>query len=92
MDNSVRPNSIVVHRLDNVAVALMDMAPQEMVIFEGGQPFPALEAIPRGHKVALEPIPKGQMVRKYGEVIGAALQDIPKGALVHTHNMTGEEP
>jgi hypothetical protein len=32
------------------------------------------------------------MVRKYGEVIGAALQDIPKGALVHTHNMTGEEP
>ena len=48
---------------------------------------PAAEDIAAGHKVALHDIPKGAPVRKYGEVIGVALADIPVGGHVHVHNL-----
>ncbi|WP_307783034.1 altronate dehydratase family protein [Streptomyces sp. MBT53] len=48
---------------------------------------PAVENIPAGHKVALHDIAKGTPVRKYGEVIGVALADIPAGRHVHVHNL-----
>ncbi len=44
--------------------------------------------IPRGHKVATAPIPKGEAIRKYAQIIGYASEDIPVGAHVHTHNVT----
>ena len=43
--------------------------------------------IPRGHKVALTDIKKGERVIKYGESIGEATCDIKKGDWVHTHNL-----
>lgn len=43
--------------------------------------------IPLCHKIALEPIPAGTHIRKYGEVIGEATADIPAGAVVHVHNL-----
>ncbi len=42
--------------------------------------------IPSGHKVAVQPIAKGDMVRKYAQFIGLASEDIAAGAHVHTHN------
>lgn len=48
---------------------------------------PAAEDIAAGHKVALHDIPQGAPVRKYGEVIGVALADIPAGGHVHVHNL-----
>jgi len=42
--------------------------------------------IPSGHKVAVHPIAKGDMVRKYAQFIGLASEDIAVGAHVHTHN------
>lgn len=42
--------------------------------------------IPSGHKVAVHPIAKGHMVRKYAQFIGLASEDIAVGAHVHTHN------
>jgi len=50
------------------------------VILDEGGP------IPRGHKVALVDIPEGAAIIKYGFPIGAAVEYIPKGAHVHTHN------
>ncbi|MEO2040086.1 MAG: altronate dehydratase family protein, partial [Martelella sp.] len=47
----------------------------------------ASEAIPRGHKMALEVIPQGAFVRKYGQIIGVATVDIAAGAHVHTLNL-----
>ena len=47
----------------------------------------AAEAIPSGHKVADAADPAGEIVRKYGQVIGAATADIAPGAHVHTHNL-----
>jgi altronate dehydratase small subunit len=49
----------------------------------------AIEAIPFGFKIALQEIPQGQIIRKYGETIGMASRPIAKGALVHIHNLEG---
>lgn len=40
-----------------------------------------------GHKVALEDIPQGSNVIKYGFPIGHATKDIKAGEAVHTHNV-----
>ncbi|WP_137700667.1 UxaA family hydrolase [Marimonas lutisalis] len=47
----------------------------------------ATQLIPRGHKMATQPIARGEAVRKYAQVIGYASEDIPAGAHVHTHNL-----
>jgi Altronate dehydratase len=43
--------------------------------------------IPRGHKVALRDIKKGEKIIKYGYPIGQATRDIKKGEQVHTDNL-----
>jgi (2R)-sulfolactate sulfo-lyase subunit alpha len=43
--------------------------------------------IPIGHKVALTDIKNGDTVWKYGQDIGKAIADIPKGGHVHVHNL-----
>ncbi|MEO0362900.1 MAG: altronate dehydratase family protein [Pseudomonadota bacterium] len=43
--------------------------------------------IPRGHKVATAPIAVGEVVRKYGQIIGYASEPIAPGAHVHSHNV-----
>ncbi|MCZ4261612.1 altronate dehydratase family protein [Limimaricola sp. G21655-S1] len=63
---------------DNVATARRAISPGE----EG-----ATTPVPRGHKMALEPIPAGAAVTKYAQVIGYAAEDIPAGAHVHVHNL-----
>ena len=66
------------HADDNVAIALRDLKAGEAG---------ASEAIPRGHKMALEAIQQGAFVRKYGQIIGVATVDIATGAHVHTQNV-----
>lgn len=67
---------------DNVAVALHPI--KAGTVFNGVE---MTEDIPQGHKAALEPIPSGETVRKYGLPIGHATTDIRPGQWVHTHNM-----
>ncbi len=88
----MKANVIIIHPLDNVAVALEDIMEGSEVRPPAGGPLIAVEKIPYSHKVALVDIPQGDAVRKYGEVIGSAAADIPQGAWVHTHNLAvGEE-
>ena len=47
----------------------------------------ALDAIPIGHKVALQDIGNGETILKYGHSIGKAVADIGKGHHVHVHNL-----
>jgi len=47
----------------------------------------ALDAVPLGHKIALDDIKAGQTVLKYGHDVGRAVADISKGRHVHTHNL-----
>jgi altronate hydrolase len=69
---------------DNVAVVLIDIAEGQTV-----EPvsISAREPIPRGHKLAIEPIEKGSAVVKYGQIIGFASEHIAPGAHVHVHNV-----
>ena len=63
---------------DNVITAITQLA-----IGDVG----AKAVIPRGHKMATAPIPKGAAVRKYAQIIGYAACDIAEGEHVHTHNV-----
>src|SRR5207245_10567862 len=40
-----------------------------------------------GHEVARHAVRRGERVRRYGQVIGVATQDIAVGEHVHTHNL-----
>lgn len=76
---------------DNVAVALFPIEKGSVIYLED-QELTAQEGIPRGHKIALATIEKGQDVVKYGYSIGKATDLIQKGCWVHTHNLqTGLE-
>jgi (2R)-sulfolactate sulfo-lyase subunit alpha len=47
----------------------------------------ALDAVPLGHKIALNDIKTGDTVLKYGHDIGRAVADVGKGRHVHTNNL-----
>jgi len=75
---------------DNVAVALRDLAPGEILEIEIGSKTEKIEVkepIPFGHKIAIRDIEKGSNIIKYGEVIGIATDKIVKGSHVHVHNI-----
>lgn len=68
---------------DNAVVACRELQPGE--VLENG--IKVLEPIPKGHKIAAEPIAKGEDVVKYGYPIGYAICDIQAGQWIHTHNI-----
>ncbi|MGI9346814.1 MAG: UxaA family hydrolase, partial [Gammaproteobacteria bacterium] len=81
-------NSAVIVRLheqDNVAIAMAPLAAAKSI--ENYNLTTAAE-IPRGHKIALREIKAGEHIRKYGQIIGAASQDIRAGDHVHTQNLS----
>lgn len=47
----------------------------------------ALDAIPLGHKIALDDIAAGDTIVKYAADIGRAVAAIGKGRHVHVHNI-----
>jgi (2R)-sulfolactate sulfo-lyase subunit alpha len=47
----------------------------------------ALAEVPLGHKLALADIKADDTIIKYGNDIGRAIADIPKGGYVHVHNV-----
>ena len=70
-----------------MAVALAPVEAGEQVS-AGGRTLTAAEPIPQGHKLALTDLQPGDMVYKYGCVIGRVTAPVPAGGWVHTHNMT----
>jgi len=81
---------IRVHASDNVAVVAANVQAGDVVRLADGSEVQAVEAIPRGSKVALDPIACGQALVRYGEEIGSATKDIAAGEYVHTHNLAGK--
>jgi predicted RecA/RadA family phage recombinase len=90
-DASTAPwTAIAIHRDDNVAVALADLAAGARVdVRRGGAvvELVAREPIAFGHKLALVALAPGDVVRKYGEPIGVATAAVPRGGHVHVHNL-----
>lgn len=74
--------TIRLHPDDNVDIALADLAPGDHALN-----ITLTEAVKRGHKLANQPIAKGGLVRRYGQIIGGATMDIPAGAHVHVQNL-----
>ena len=71
---------------DNVATALETLE-EGRILALGDTTVTVRQLVPRGHKVAVHPIPSGEPVLKYGSPIGLATTDIAAGAHVHTHNV-----
>ncbi|MCG7599186.1 galactarate dehydratase [Halomonas sp. McH1-25] len=88
--DQARIRVIKVHDDDNVAI----------VVERGGLPEGArlldgttlATAIPQGHKVALTPLASGEPIVRYGEVIGTATCDIPRGGHVNETNVQLPQP
>ncbi len=47
----------------------------------------SLDAVPLGHKIALQAIQPGDTVLKYGHDVGRAIAAIAAGRHVHVHNL-----
>lgn len=75
------PRRIRMHAADNVAIVANDGGLAPGAAFDDG--LVLRERVPQGHKVALVDVPAGGEVRRYGVVIGRALQPIPAGSWVH---------
>ncbi len=70
------------HSDDNVIVAVETLQSGELA--EG---VAARARIPKGHKMAISAMAKGQPVLKFGQIIGFASVDIAPGDWVHEHNV-----
>ena len=71
---------------DNVAVAIENIEKGENAKV-GTELITANDFIKTGHKIARRPIKAGEMIIKYGTVIGKASADIKVGDWVHSHNV-----
>ena len=89
----MKPRCFQVHPKDNVATAVEDVsagASAVIVAAVAENRVPVIESIARGHKVALQDIPAGGAVIKFGARIGHATQPIARGAWVHLHNLASD--
>ena len=81
---------MIIDPQDNVAVAIEPIAKGDTATYvcESKEfSLPVLEDITIYHKLAIQDIPKGKPVVKYGEHIGIAACDIKAGEHVHVHNV-----
>jgi galactarate dehydratase len=83
MTDTVSP-VILLNAADDVVVTRRSLQPGTASGFNG---IIAGQLIGRGHKMAIRAIASGQEVRKYGQIIGLATQDIAPGDHVHLHNL-----
>lgn len=79
-------DSLRMHADDNVALAAVDLPAGRRVQVDGIA-VTLRQAVPYGHKLALAPIARGDLVFKYGQPIGRATVAIAPGDFVHTHNV-----
>jgi altronate hydrolase len=76
-----QPRTLKLNPKDNVIVAVDPVSPGIKA-----QDVAAAGRIPRGHKMAIRAIAKGEPVLKFGQIIGFATEDIAPGTHVHTQN------
>lgn len=87
---NARPDALVLHQDDDIAVVLRDIAAGERIQALNGADLCLVDirtALPTGHKVAMHDMMAGHRVRKYGEIIGELTAPVVKGEHVHVHNL-----
>ena len=77
---------IIMNQEDNCATALEDIPMNLKIIFRENL-IKINQKISIGHKFALFDIKKGDLIKKYGEIIGIATEDIQIGDWIHIHNI-----
>lgn len=77
---------LLLHDADNVLVLRQPVAAGETVQVAGSKVTVSAD-FGVGHKLARQPIRKGEPVLKYGAPIGRAMEDIATGEHVHLHNL-----
>ncbi len=87
-----RANSLIVlDSRDNIAIALQELPVGAQINQDDiALTLEVKTIIPRGHKIALVDIAKGEPIIKYGERMGHAFAPISRGSHVHTHNVIGD--
>ena len=80
IEHSDSPRYIRLHERDNVVIVVNDQGVPAGTEFADG--LVTVEFVPQSHKVTLEDIPEGGQVIRYGQIIGYALQPIPRGSWV----------
>src|SRR5881409_4246140 len=78
--------AVLLRAEDDVAVAKAELA-AGTVLEDGTTRIEVRQDIRPGHKVARKAVRRGEPVRRYGQVIGFATQDIAVGEHVHTQNL-----
>lgn len=90
MESKPGIDAVMLKDEDNVATALRELAAGDVARVGVGERFIAIrvrQAIAFGHKLAAVDIRRGDEIRKYGEVIGRATEEIPAGSHAHIHNI-----
>lgn len=85
-------DALVMDARDHVATAIKDLQAGQKISYrvqDQVRELVLVDAIPFGHKVAIEDVARGTDIRKYGEVIGRTTSDIRAGQHVHVHNVEG---
>ena len=72
---------------DNCATSLTEIHKEENIEINGSKTIKLNQDIPMGHKFALKNINKGDLIKKYGQIIGIATEDIKVGDWIHVHNI-----
>jgi altronate dehydratase small subunit len=85
-------SAIVMDARDHVATAIKDLQAGDPITYlrnDQASELILLDPVPFGHKIAIEDLPAGTEIRKYGEVIGRTTAPITAGQHVHVHNVEG---
>jgi len=85
-------DALVMDARDHVATAIKDLQQGQKITYrvqDQVREVVLLDNVPFGHKIAIETVPQGTDIRKYGEVIGRTTAEIKAGQHVHVHNVEG---
>jgi altronate hydrolase len=78
---------IRLHPLDNIVIARASLQAGTRLAADQGD-LVVQQTIPSGHKLAVASITSGEVVRRYGQIIGFATRAIAPGDHVHSHNLS----
>lgn len=85
------PPFVRLHPEDTVAVAARSVPAGTTFQFEGVGEVTTREPIEMGHKVIIRSVPQGHPIRKFGQTIGYATENLDVGTWAHVHNVTAGE-
>lgn len=78
-----------IHPADNVLVALTDLKAGEKIEYNG-LPITLFNDTPAKHKFVINNLQLGDIITMYGVIVGKAMEPIPAGGAIGTHNVKHE--